>query len=84
MKTLKVEYDVYAKLFENNLVKLNLSVCGKSKISISIPIKINGHLEKYNSSSAYYNDICYTTTSEDGTDILLKDRQRLYSMPRRL
>ena len=72
MKTLKVEYDVYAKLFENNLVKLNLSVCGKSKISISIPIIIDGHLDKFNSSSGYYNDIC----SEDGTDILLKDRQR--------
>ena len=76
MKTLKVEYDVYAKLFGNNLVKLNLSVCGKSKISISIPMIINGHLDKFNSSSGYYNDICYTTTSEDGTDILLKDRQK--------
>jgi hypothetical protein len=25
-----------------------------------------------------YNDICYTTTSEDGTDIPLKDRQANY------
>ena len=25
-----------------------------------------------------YNDICYTTTSEDGTDISLKDRQTDY------
>ena len=37
---------------------------------------INEHLDKFNSSSGYYNDICYTTTSEDGTDILLKDRQK--------
>ena len=29
-----------------------------------------------NTSSGYYNDICYTTTSEDGTDITLKDRQK--------
>ena len=48
----------------------------KSKISISIPITINDDLGKYNSSSGYYNDICYTTTSEDGTDILLTDRQK--------
>ena len=75
MKTLKVEYDVYAKLFGKNLIKLNLTICENSKISISIPIIINEHLDKLNISSGYYNDICYTTTSEDGTDILLKDRQ---------
>ena len=76
MKTIKVEYDVYAKLFGNNLIKLNLTVCGTRKICIYIPIVINENIDKYNSSSGYYNDICYTTTSEDGTDILLKDRQK--------
>ena len=76
MKTLKVEYDVYAKLNGKNLIKLNLTVCEKSKISILIPIIINEDLDIFNSSSEYYNDICYTTTTEDGTDILLKDRQR--------
>ena len=72
---LKIEYDVYAKLFRNNLIKLNLTICEKSKISVYIPIIINEPLDEYNSSSGYYNDICYTITSEDGTDILLKDRQ---------
>ena len=76
MKTLKVEYDVYAKLFGKNLIKLNLTICEKTKISILIPIELTDNLDKYNSSSGYYNDICYTTTSEDGTDILLKDRQK--------
>jgi len=38
MKTLKVEYNVYSKLFGKNLIKLNLTVCEKSKITISIPI----------------------------------------------
>ena len=76
MKTLKVEYDVYAKLYGINLTKLNLTVCEKSKISISIPIIINGNIDKYNISSGYYNDICYTTTSEYGTDITVKDRQK--------
>ena len=62
MKTLKVEYDIYAKLFGKNLIKLNLTVCSKSKVSISIPIVLTEHIDKYNSSSGYYNDICYTTT----------------------
>ena len=34
MKTLKVEYNVYPKLSGKNLIKLNLTVCEKSKITI--------------------------------------------------
>ena len=75
MKTMKVEYDVYAKLFGTKLINLNLTVCEKSQVSISIPIEISEELEKLNGSSSYYNDVCYTTTSEDGTDISMKDRQ---------
>ena len=75
MKTVKVEYDVYCKFSGNNLVKLNLSVCANTKISISIPIIITDSLDKFNASSGYYNDICYTTTSEDETDISLNDRK---------
>ena len=75
MKTVKVEYEVYAKLFGTKLISLNLTVCKKSQVSISIPITITDQLEKLNSSSSYYNDVCYTTTSEDGTDITVKDRQ---------
>ena len=78
MKISKVEYNVYAKLFGKNLVKLNLTICRQSKISIYIPIKINGNLDEFNSTSGYYNDICYATMSEDGTDISLKDRQNEY------
>ena len=78
MKTLKVEYDVYCKLFGTNLIKLNLTACGKSKITLAIPLVINEDIDKLNSSSGYYNDICYTAKSEDGTDILLKDRQKEY------
>ena len=76
MKIPKVEYDIYSKLFGMNLIKLNLSLCKNSKISIFIPIVLTQHLDKLNSSSGYYKDICYTTTSEDGTDISLKDRQK--------
>ena len=76
MKTKKVEYDVYCKLSGNNLEKLNLSVCENNKISLSVPLVITESLDKLNASSGYYNDLCYTTTSESGTDILLKDRKK--------
>ena len=76
MKTSKIGYDVYYNLFGQNLVKLNLTSCENTKISIFIPISINEPIDKLNSSSGYYNDICYTTTSEDGTDITLDDRKK--------
>ena len=76
MKASKVEYDVYCRLFGTNLIKLNLTACAKDKILIYKPFDINGNLDEYNSSSGYYNDVCYTTTSEDGTDISLKDRKK--------
>ena len=72
----KIEYDVYYKLNSTKLIKLNLSYCSNAKIDISIPVKINKKdIDKYNSSSGYYNDICYVTTSDSGTDIILKDRK---------
>ena len=74
----KVEYNVYSKLFGTNLIKLNLTVCENSKITISIPIELTENIDKFNSRSVYYNDICYTTTSENGTDITLKDRKSDY------
>ena len=66
-----VKYDVYSKLNgSNNLIKLNLSVCENTKIDIIIPIIISENLDKLNTSSAYFNDNCYKSTSESGTDIL--------------
>ena len=75
MKIAKVEYSIYIKLFEDKLEKLNLSYCHKSQVSLIIPIIISENLDKLNTSSGYYNDLCYTTTSESGTDISLKDRK---------
>ena len=54
---------------------MDLSYCSNSKVGISVPIKIEESIDKLNSSSAYYNDICYTTTSDSGTDIILNDRK---------
>ena len=63
---------------DNKLTKLNLSLCKDSKIEISIPVKIDEDIEKYNSSSDYYNNICSKTTSKSGTDISLTDRKNQF------
>ena len=76
IKIPKIEYEVYYPLFGDSLIKLNLTVCKDLKIDISIPIIIKDNLDKINSSSDYYNDICYTYTSEDGTDVSLADRKK--------
>ena len=78
MKIPIIEYDIYSKINGNKLIKLNLTICQNSKISIIIPIKVNDNIDILNSSSGYYNDICYTITSENGTDISLKDRKNEY------
>ena len=76
MKIPKVIFDVYCKLNDTNLIKLDLSICENNRVEISMPIKIDENLDKLNSSSAYYNDLCYITTSECGTDISLEDRRK--------
>ena len=78
MNMVKMGYEVYYPLYGSNLEKLDLSVCENAKIAISIPYEIVEDIEKLNSSSDYYNDICYTYTSEKGTDIIMKDRQQEY------
>ena len=76
MKIPKIEYDVYAKLNnENILVKLNLSYCENNKIDLFVPVELNEDIDKLNSSSGYYNDLCYIATSDTGTDIILNDRK---------
>ena len=74
----KIEYDVYSKI-GNKLEKLNISVCENTKIYLSIRTILSDSLDIYNSSSGYYNDICYTATSESGTDISLNDRKNEYA-----
>ena len=76
MNAIKVKFDIYFKSDENKFEKVDLSICKDNEISISIPIKISEPLDKLNSSSGYYNDICYPTTSDCGTDISLQDRRK--------
>ena len=78
MKIPKIDFDVFYKTSKGNLEKLDLSICEKSKISLLMPVILNESLDKLNSSSGYYNDICYIATSDDGTDISLKDRKKEY------
>ena len=66
-----IEYQIYDK----NLTKLNLNLCEKEKIDISIPIKINDTIDKYNPKSDYYNNICNKTYKFKKVDITLKDRR---------
>ena len=76
MKIPKIEYEVYYPLKGKNLTKLNLTVCEDTKVDISIPVLLTENMEKHNPSSAYYNDICYPSTSKEGADIPLADRKK--------
>ena len=72
-----VEYTLFSKDGKN---KLNLDYCDETPIQYYIPVKINeSDLYKYDSSSDFYNDICYTYSSEDGTDMTLYDRKNEYN-----
>ena len=75
MKIPKIEYELYYPLYNNTLIKLNLSLCQHTKVEITIPVKLNDILDKYNISSDYYNDICYKTKSESRIDISLKKEE---------
>ena len=78
MRVGSFEYEVMYPIEDNNLKKLNLTICKDVKIDISVPMNITGDLEKYNSSSPYYNDICYISDSDEGKDISLNDRKQEY------
>ena len=70
----KIEYEVYDPI---SMKVLNLSVCENTKIDLAIPVSINeDKLFMYDTKSEFFNDICFTYTSENGTDISLKDRKK--------
>ena len=72
--TPEVVYEIYNS---NSKEQLNLTICNDKKISIFLPISIeDGDIIKYNASSDYYNDICYSYTTDKGTDITLNDRKK--------
>ena len=80
MKIPKIEYDVYYKVNDTKKIKLDLSFCKNSKIDFSIPLDIpkNENIDEFNSSSGYYNDICYVDKSNTNADKIRKDKQKEY------
>ena len=85
-----VKYELYSPKKE---FILNLEHCKDVKITINIPIKLNknidliyGDLAKlgynlFNENDPFYQDICSTYTTFNGTDMLLSDRRKdIYSI----
>ena len=79
-----VQYEIY---HPNSLVKLSLEPCNKVNIVVNVPVYLDTNsllqyerLEEagynlYDSEDDFYNDICSTYTTENGTDMLLEDRK---------
>ena len=72
-------YELYQYFSCNSVDKINLTKCENIKTIIEIyDTTFQESIDKYNSSSRFYNDICYTTKSENNTDIILSRRQHNY------
>ena len=72
-----IGYEVYHPL---NKSKLDLNYCKNASVNFNIPVSINENfLFKYDPEHEYYKDNCIPSTSEDGTDIILNDRQNEFN-----
>ena len=83
-KSTYVEYEVYEPITKR---KIDLNECSGINIVIDIPIELDSDIELmydllsnsgynlFNGNSSFYNDICATYTTENGTDILISDRR---------
>ena len=81
-----VQYEIYNP---KNLNPIPLDVCEDVTISINIPVLLDEGTESlymrlsksgynlFDSNDSFYNDICKTYTTENGTDITLADRKSL-------
>ena len=80
-----VQYEIYEPY---NFSKLPLEPCNKVNIVVNVPVYLNSfdlsQYERaeeagyniYDSGDDFYNDICATYTTENGTDMLLEDRKK--------
>ena len=72
-----IEYEIYSNKIKE---ELNMDFCNDIKINMNIPININENdLFKHDPSNAYYNDICYSHTTEENTDIIIADRKKEFN-----
>jgi len=79
-----VQYEIYDPI---NKTQLNLSICEATTIDLYIPIALSEETQKlyddlsgqgydlFNENDSFYQDLCATYTSQNGTDVLLSDRQ---------
>ena len=83
LKITYIQYEIYNPYTK---IKLDLDICSKESIYIYSPILITSEEESlydslnnsgynlFDSHDSFYNDICATFTTKNGTDISLKDR----------
>ena len=72
-----IGYEIYHPI---NKSKLDLSYCEDILIKLNIPVNIDENkLFRYDPTSEFYTDNCFSYTTEDGTDIILNDRKQEYS-----
>ena len=73
-----IGYEVFHPI---NKSKLNLSFCKEQVVNFKIPVTIDeNNLFKYDPNNEYYEDECIPYTTENGTDILINDRQNEYNI----
>lgn len=67
---------IYELYHPTTKIKLDSIHRQDAQINITVPVKINeSDLYKHDPTDKFYNDICFSYTSEKGTDITLNDRQ---------
>ena len=84
-----IQYEVYHPI---TYEKLNLSICEDIKVTLTIPIEISDELAEmiqniidqgynpFDLNDKFYREICTPYNSENGTDVLLDDREEyIYS-----
>ncbi len=81
-----IQYEVYNP---KTLKKISLDICEGISISINIPVNLEQNTESlysylnesgynlFNLNDSFYNDICSTFTTENGTDLTLADRKNI-------
>ena len=72
-----VGYEIYHPITK---IRLNLSYCEHILVKLNIPVSIDeSKLFKYDPNSDFYNDNCFSYTTENGTDIILNDRKEEFN-----
>ena len=72
-----IGYEIYHPI---NKSKLDLSYCKDELIKLNIPVSIDDtKLFKYDPSSDFHTDSCFSYMTENGTDIILDDRKKEFS-----